>query len=115
MKCQKIILTPNLGLVNTQVRAAWRERLKPPDFPRLMRLIFCSLRGEIFRGKIPVHHVPERGDIIGAGIAVIHVIGVFPHVAGKQGLLACGERAGGIAGADNGQRAILVFHQPCPT
>lgn len=83
MKYQRIILTPNFGLVNTQVRAAWRERLKPPDFPRRMRLIFCSLRCEIFRGKIPVHQVPERGDIIGAGIAVINVIGVFPDVAGE--------------------------------
>src|SRR6185295_11338860 len=29
----------------------------------------------------PVHHVPPRGDIVGAAVLVLEVVGVFPHIA----------------------------------
>ena len=32
----------------------------------------------------PVHHVPERGDIVRTAILILEVVGVFPHVEAKD-------------------------------
>src|SRR3546814_2839676 len=49
--------------------------------------------------EFPVDQVPERLDILRPRVAVIDVIGVFPHIAGKQrvigaeiGRASCRER-----------------------
>src|SRR4029450_13935955 len=43
---------------------------------------------QVLGGEIPVHEIfQERVDVVGAGVAVVDVIGVLPDVAGEQGLL----------------------------
>ena len=44
--------------------------------------ILLGLSSKILRDEIPVDQVPECRDIIGPTIAIIHVVGVLPHVAG---------------------------------
>jgi len=34
--------------------------------------------------RIPIHQLPEVGDVIGPNVLFIEVIGMFPHIAGKQ-------------------------------
>lgn len=55
--------------------------------------------GVLSSDEIPVDQIPERLDVLGAGVAVIDVISVFPHIAGQQGCLTGGHRRAGVAGA----------------
>ena len=74
-----------------------------------------DLTAQVLRHEIPVDEIPERLDVLGAGIAVIDVIGVFPHVAGEQ-------RRAGRPSAEQPALAVLViltlpgavFDQPDP-
>ena len=44
----------------------------------------------------PVHYLPEGGEVGGAAVLVVKVVGVLPDVEGEEGLEAAGE---GVAGA----------------
>ncbi len=79
-----------------------------------------GLRREVGRDHIPVHHVPERGDVIGPAVLIVEVIGVFPDIEAEDRLAgAAGDgfahaRAVLVGGRADGERAIGLFHQPRP-
>jgi hypothetical protein len=65
--------------------------------------------------KFPVHQLVEEGlDELGAQVAVVDVVGVFPHVDGQQGLVGGGQRRAGGAGVDDVHAAVGFLHQPGP-
>jgi long-chain acyl-CoA synthetase len=41
-----------------------------------------GLAAQILRHKVPIHDIPERLDVVGPGVAVIDIVGVFPHIQG---------------------------------
>ncbi len=53
-----------------------------PFFPQEQIFLKTEL-AEIFRSKIPIRYIPEGLYIIGAYIAIINVISMFPHVASE--------------------------------
>src|SRR5690606_7667463 len=69
---------------------------------------------QIFRGKVPVHQVPEAFEVLGTGVAVIDVVGVLPDVTGQQCDVGRSERCSGVAGVDDVERTVGLFNQPCP-
>ena len=42
-----------------------------------------GLGGEAFGDFVPVDDFPETFQVVGTAVAVVNVIGVFPHVAGQ--------------------------------
>src|SRR5450755_3583926 len=42
--------------------------------------------GEVGLGGVPVHDVPERGDIIRPAVLVVEIIGVLPDIEAEDGL-----------------------------
>src|SRR4030095_7005448 len=56
-------------------------RLPSPVSLRLRHL-------EPFPHHRPVHHIPPRGDVVGAAVLVLEVIGVLPHVTAQDDSLA---------------------------
>lgn len=63
-------------MVREQDRA-WRGRVAG-------YFIFVKSCCKIFSNEIPVDEVPESRDIVGAGISIVDVVGVFPDIAGKE-------------------------------
>ena len=56
----------------------------------------------------PVHQIVEPGfEIFRARIAVVDVIGVFPHIHTQQRRAAVHQRVFAIRGLGNGQLAVL--------
>lgn len=90
-----------------------RPRGRPPTARESPRSF--GLAGEVLSDELPVDQVPERFHVFRARVAVVDVIGVFPHVAGQQRLLVAGAGASSVAGAGQGQAAVGFFHQPSPT
>ena len=56
----------------------------------------------------------EGLDELGARVAVVDVVGVFPHVDAQQGLVAGGQRGAGSTHVDDVDRAVGLLHQPGP-
>ena len=42
-------------------------------------------RGVVGRRELPVGERPEASEVVGAGIAIVDVVGVLPHVACEEG------------------------------
>ena len=65
--------------------------------------------------KLPVHQCPERVQVFGPRVAVVDIIGMFPHVHRQQGRDGrIRQRCIGVTGIDDGQAAVAVFNQPGP-
>src|SRR3569832_1118125 len=77
-------------------------------------LAFAAKSGEVFRSEVPVHQVPEMLDILRPCVAVIHVIGMLPHVAGQQRLVSSCQRRAGVGSARDIHRTIRFLDQPSP-
>src|SRR5690606_15596560 len=56
----------------------------------------------------------EGLDVLRTQVAVVDVVGVFPHVAGQQRGVAAGHRVAGANGAGQGQGTVGLLHQPGP-
>ena len=59
--------------------------------------------------EIPIDQIPERLDILWTGVAVVDVVGVFPHIAGQQRLVFAGERGGGVADPSSRRNNLSIF------
>lgn len=72
--------------------------------------------GEVIVGKLPVDKVPPSIKVLGSGIAVVNVVGMFPHVACEQGhQLVVLHHSVGIMCVHNLHLAgLLVENQPGP-
>src|SRR5690606_21664403 len=70
--------------------------------------------GEVLGREVPVDQRPEVFQVLGAGVAVVDVVGVFPDITGQQRLVGRGERRGGIAGVDDVERTVGLLDQPGP-
>ena len=78
------------------------------------RAVKAGRLAQIGVGEIPVHQVGEVGlDPLGAGVAVVDVVGVFPDIQGQDRLLTLGQRAFGVGGLDHLELAS-VQDQPRP-
>ena len=85
----------------SRARSSWRPR--------------PARSGEVGFGKAPVHQLVEEGlDKLRAHVAVVDVVGVFPHVHGQQRLVGGGQRRAGSAGVDDVHAAVGLLHQPGP-
>mmetsp|Transcript_45028 Transcript_45028/g.113423 ORF Transcript_45028/g.113423 Transcript_45028/m.113423 type:complete len:262 (-) Transcript_45028:7-792(-) len=71
-------------------------------------------RAEVLGGKLPVHELPPRLNVLCAVVAEVNVVGVLPHVTRQQGRGAVAQRAARVVGGGDGERAILGLHQPRP-
>jgi hypothetical protein len=67
-----------------------------------------------WRHELPVDQVPERFQVLRAGVAVVDVVGVLPDVDGQQRRDALRQRAAGVAGVVDGHGAVGLLHQPGP-
>ena len=68
---------------------------------------------------VPVHDIPEGGDVVGAAVLVVEVVGVFPDVEAEDGgAFATGDgfaHDGGVlvGGGGDGEFAV-EDDEPCP-
>ena len=69
---------------------------------------------EILRRKFPVHEVPECFQELRTGVAVVDIVGMFPHVAGQQRLVGGSQRRGSVGRVDDVDRTVSFLHQPGP-
>ena len=58
---------------------------------------------------------PKTFQVVGTAVAVVDVIGVFPHVAGQQRRVFSGQRRSGVGSRNQIQSAGRGFYQPRPT
>ena len=59
------------------------QRLDRSD--RILKLLLASLHAcQTMADDLPIDHVPKGGEVVGAAILVLQIIGVFPHIAAKQ-------------------------------
>ena len=63
--------------------------------------------------ELPVDEGSECVEILGAVVAVVHVVGVFPDVNGQQWLVAHVERVFSVGGVDD-EELLLLLGQPSP-
>src|SRR5690606_19312957 len=73
-----------------------------------------DLRCELLVYEVPVDQGPETFQEVGAGIAVVDVVGMLPYIHSQNGGLARRHGGIGIAGVHDFQRTVGVFHQPSP-
>src|SRR5215510_8243707 len=73
-----------------------------------------TLPTQVLRDKIPVHQIPPRCDILGAGITVIDIVRMLPDIAGHQWGFARAQRAASIRRGFNADITGRIFHQPGP-
>src|SRR5882724_1087055 len=106
-------------------RASWRAQIRGDcrygaqkikgascDAPMRLRLRSAD---QILRRKIPVHQIPERGDIIRPAVPVVYIVGVLPDVTGEQRLVRSGQWRGCIRRIRDVHRAVGLLHQPGPS
>src|SRR5262245_36514386 len=55
-----------------------------------------TLPAQVLRDKVPVHEIPPRRDILGAGVTIINIIRMLPDIAGQQWGFAITQRTAGI-------------------
>jgi hypothetical protein len=78
-------------------------------------LLSMKTSSKVLLSKFPVHQIREEGlNELGAHVAVVDVVGVFPYVHGEQGFVCGGEGRAGCAGVDDVNAAVWLFHEPCP-
>jgi hypothetical protein len=70
--------------------------------------------GHVAGHELPVDQVPERFQVLRAGVAVVDVVGVLPDVDGQQRRDAFRQRAAGVAGVVDGDGAVGLLYQPGP-
>lgn len=68
---------------------------------------------KVFVDKLPVDHSAEVFDVLGSGVAVVDVVGMFPDVNGQQRLIVVSEGVTGIRGVEDSD-VVLVLGKPGP-
>jgi hypothetical protein len=86
--------------------------------PRKVRLF---VETEVLRTGVPIYHVPEGGDIVGALVLVVKVVGVFPDIEGDDGFASDASNGGAhqravlIGGGTDGELLVGGHIEPGPT
>src|SRR5258708_37007610 len=62
-------------------------------------LAFCDCEGLVHFS--PVDDVPPRGEVIGAAVLVLQIVGVLPNVVAEDGVEAQAQRRGLIGRGDD--------------
>src|SRR5207245_6450492 len=73
-----------------------------------------SLPAEALGDRVPVDRVPPGGDVIGALVLVLEVVGVLPDVHAQDGRVAVHQRAVLVGPPDHRELAAGVPHEPAP-
>src|ERR1039457_1615428 len=74
-------------------------------------LAFCDAEALVYLS--PVDYVPPRGEVIGAAVLVLEVVGVLPNVVAEDGVETLAQRRVLIRGGDDLELAALA-HEPSP-
>src|ERR1017187_5848224 len=82
-----------------------------PGFAAISLLRFGF--GKAFVDLVPVDDVPPRGEVVGAAVVVLQVVGVLPDVVAEDGVEAAGERIVLVGGGDDLEFAALE-DEPAP-
>src|SRR5271165_2335423 len=69
--------------------------------------------GEALVDFIPVDDVPPRGEVFGAAVVVLEIVGVLPDIVAEDRVVARGERAVLVRGGDDLE--LAVENQPAPS
>src|ERR1700686_575511 len=66
------------------------DRPSPGALGRTQSQVQCSGLGRnvALPDSLPVQNVPPRLEIVGAAVLIVEIIGVLPHIAAEQGMLA---------------------------
>src|SRR6266516_4960643 len=64
---------------------------------------------------VPVDDIPPRGEIVGAAVLVLKVVGVFPDVVAHDRVETVHQRTILIGGRGDREPAALDKHNPDPT
>lgn len=76
---------------------------------------YASASGEVLVDEVPVDERPKSLQVLGPCVAIIDVVRVFPNINGKQwGNAAVCQRCCGVAGVDDSDAAVHIFHKPGP-
>ena len=62
----------------------------------------------------PVDDLPQFGEVVGAAVLVVEVVGVLPDVEGEEGAEALGEGVAGAGLLGDGERAVCGGSEPDP-
>ena len=77
-----------------------------------------SLAGKVSEAGFdsgPVDDLPERGEVGRTTVLVVEVVGMFPHIEGKQGGEALSDGVFGIGVLGNDKTALWVGTKPYPS
>ena len=80
----------------------------------------AAVVSEICSGDIPVDDIPKCGNVVGATVLVVEVVGVFPDVEPENRCAGAGasnfthEWVVLIGGGANAECAVFFFAEPCP-
>src|SRR5271170_5200025 len=69
--------------------------------------------GEALVDLVPVDGVPPGGEVVGALVLVLEVVGVLPDVVAEDGVEALGEGVVLVGGGEDGELAALE-DEPAP-
>jgi hypothetical protein len=75
----------------------------------------CFERGEALVDFVPIDYVPPRGEIFGAAVVVLQVVGVLPDVVAEDGVEALGERVVLVGGGNDLNAAVGFASEPNPS
>src|SRR5213075_1628598 len=81
---------------------------------RAFLMAASSRLSEVLGHEVPVHQVPEDLNVLRTCVAVVNVVGMFPHVASQQRLVGAGQRGRSVGGVDDLDGAVSLLHQPGP-
>ena len=70
---------------------------------------------DVVLSELPVNKLPPAVEVLGAGVAIVNVVGMLPNVAGEERGQAILDGVGSIVGASDGELALAVDDEPSPT
>ena len=81
----------------------------------VLALSFCGYSVfHVLGDEVPVRQLPEGLDVLRPRVAAVDVVGMFPNVAGQQGLVLGRQRRAGVAGRAQFESTVRHLNEPCP-
>src|SRR6516165_671181 len=97
--------------MGTRGRGAVDPRSQDRDLGHPVPLLLCLVEALVDFG--PVHYVPPGGEVVGALVLVLEVVGVLPDVVAEDGVKALAQRRVLIGSGDDFELAALN-DEPAP-
>src|ERR1035437_1379643 len=96
------------------VLVSFRSLMVLPAFVLALHRFAAASIFHVLGDEVPVRQLPEGLDVLGPRVAAVDVVGMFPNVAGQQGLVLGRQRRAGVAGRAQFESSVRRLNEPCP-